>query len=175
MFSEVSERDVMYDVMAVPERRQHILISLDDAERTYYECPDCLSRIRFCNRMAHEQVCRGRASEGAKELVELRQVLYRAIVNADDNHWLLMKARQECPNCRKLLRTFSAQSVLVLKCGHSMCKDCVEKQRFSPPGTGSNPWILCKACFRVCKKAEIVDSLSLDAGEAGIYSIESPK
>ena len=130
----------------------------------------------LCNRLAHEQTCRRRAGEGAKELAGLRQVLYRAIVNSDNNSWILMMARQECPDqkCRRLLHTFPAQSVLVLKCGHSMCKDCVEGQTFSPPGMRSNPMILCKMCSRVCRKAEIVDSLSLNTGRAGIYTIEAP-
>jgi len=172
---EVSEHDVMFDFMAVPEQRQHILIPLDAAERSYYECPDCLSRLRLCNRMAHEQACRGRASEGARELAGYRQVLYRAISSSDNNAWMLVMARLGCPSCSRFFHEVSAQSVSVLKCGHSMCKDCVDKQKFSPPAMRRNPMILCKICFRVCRKAEVVDSLSLNTGRAGIQTIEAPK
>jgi hypothetical protein len=125
----VNERALSFDNMALPQQRQHILISLTDAERTFNECPDCLLRIRLSNRMAHEQTCSNRISRGAQEVANLHRGIYRAVQNQNDGVFMLRMLRLECPKCNRLLRDLPAQSILALKCGHYMCRDCVEQQK----------------------------------------------
>jgi len=170
---EVNERALSFDVMALPQQQQHILISLDDAERTFYECPDCLSRILLSNRMAHEQACRGRISSGAQEVADLRSQIYRHVKNNNDGVLMLRVLRLECPKCSKLMREMPAQSVLALKCGHYMCRGCVEQQkRFTHEYAQGNMFVFCGRCPAVCRLAETVDLESLFTGQARIQAID---
>ena len=121
----VDPQVIARDILVVPEHRQCMQVSFEEARQTFYDCPRCWRRTRLDHKTAHEQICVGVVNDAARELRELRKGLSDAMRTDEQDNLLLLMARLRCTSCKRKLWQLSAREVTCLKCGHFVCRDCL--------------------------------------------------